>query len=125
MKLDRERLEKAVANFVNGLDSEPDTLEMMSKVTKNREPLPAEVKNLVLSKKQQDELYITEADREEGKRGSSVIASVLSVNPDDYSDWQYHKVRQLELYKMSMDELYESIRTERTKHGIYYKKFEK
>ena len=60
------------------------------------------------------------ADKAQGKLGSSVIASVLSVHPDNYSDAQYYKVLQLELYDKSMEELYEAIREERAKHRIYY-----
>ena len=119
--MNRAKLEQAVADFVKGLDNEPDTLEEMASVTKDRDPLlQEEVKSLTLSESQKDELYITEADKAQGKLGSSVIASVLSVHPDNYSDAQYYKVLQLELYDKSMEELYEAIREERAKHRIYY-----
>ncbi len=120
-KIDMKKLEKAVRAFVGGLNADPDTLKSLAEVTKDREPIPEKfVKKLILTEAEQDELYITEIDKEQGKLGSSLIASVLSVHPNNYSDQQYSKVYNKGLHKMSLKELGEAIQRERAKHGIYY-----
>lgn len=123
-KLNVKKLEKAVREFYSKLDSEPDTLEEMARVTKGRPKIPAEaVKKLTFTDAELDELYVTQADKEQGKLGASFIASVLSVHPDNYSDEQYYKVLNKGLHKLSFDELRNAIEIERRKHRIYHEDY--